>query len=337
MSDLLEAPLSRRRFLKQTLAFSALASLAPHELIAQPAPDPSAQHFLMWGDWGWNGDTAPQKQVAQQMQKYAADNKFTPVALLNLGDSFYGKLPGGANDPRWQWQFEDTYPAAAFPGPIFSVMGNHDYQVDPVNKRDAELAYPKTRKTRWTQPNLWYSFEYPAKNPIIRIIALDSNVRLHAFNIPPNFTLSHEDHAAQLQWFEAEIAKPTNAPFTAVMAHHPIFSNSRHGDHPILGREWEPLLRKYRQHFYLAGHDHDLQHLEFKDHPTSFVCSGAGGADLYDIVIPDTQRGPYAHRIYGFTHMEFTPQQAIVRHVGSNGQVLHAFIKGVDHSVKMIG
>jgi hypothetical protein len=40
------------------------------------------------------------------------------------------------------------------------------------------------------------------------------------------------------------------------------------------------LWRRHNADLYLSGHDQDLQHLEFKGHPTSFVISGGGGAEL---------------------------------------------------------
>jgi 3',5'-cyclic AMP phosphodiesterase CpdA len=276
------------------------------------------------------------------MRQYALKNQLKTDCLFMLGDSWYGEMPGGVNDPRWQTQFEQMYPADVFPGPAYQVMGNHDYQRMPMSKRDMELEYAKRPKTRWTQPGLWYSYTFPSapetvgQKPLLKVIALDSNVPRGALTNPADFTLTKEEHDRQLAWMKAEIAKPTDAAFLVVMGHHPIFSNGRHGDHPVLVKEWEPLLREAKAHFYFAGHDHDLQHLEFEGHPTSFVMSGAGGADLYDLKIQPKDRGPYAQRVYGFTHLEITPEVVTVRHLDADGHVLHAFEKYTDHSVKVL-
>jgi hypothetical protein len=120
------------------------------------------------------------------------------------------------------------------------------------------------------------------------------------------------------------------------MGHHPIYSNGMHGDHPVLIQEWEPLLRKHKVHLYLAGHDHDLQHLEFADHPTSFFLSGGGGADLYKLTIEPAQRGPYAQKVYGFSHLEMTPDLLTLRHLDEQGRLVHAFTKRRDHSVQIV-
>jgi hypothetical protein len=52
---------------------------------------------------------------------------------------------------------------------------------------------------------------------------------------------------------------------------------------------------------YLSGHDHDLQHLEFKGHPTSFVISGGGGAELVGWTTPPQAQGPWGLRALGLS------------------------------------
>jgi tartrate-resistant acid phosphatase type 5 len=266
------------------------------------------------------------------MQSYAHGQGFTTEALLMLGDNWYGPLPGGVKDVRWQTQFEEMYPKSVFDCPAYAIAGNHDYQRMPQSKVAAELEYAKLGGTRWTMPSLWYSFEFPAKKPLITVIALDSNVPHpegpQAAGV--NFTLTLEQQAEQLAWLAAELEKPRKTPFLVVMGHHPIFSNGPHGDHKVLARDWEPLLRKHKVHLYLAGHDHDMQHLEFDGHPTSFVLSGGGGADLYPLLIDEAQRGPYAQRVYGFSDLEVTPELLTLRHLDEQGRLIHAFTKKAD-------
>jgi tartrate-resistant acid phosphatase type 5 len=330
--------LNRRDFLRQSFAFSALATGVGSLPALAMATDAKAKHVLMVGDWGWESDIAGQQKTAKQMVKYAKDNALKADALFMLGDSWYGPLPGGIRDARWKTQFEDMYPKSAFDCPAYSIMGNHDYQkMAGVVKTEMELEYAKQAGTRWTQPSLWYSFEFPKKNPVMTVIALDSNVPMGHKDNGVDFTLTATQQAEQLKWFAAELEKPRTTPFTVVMGHHPIFSNGPHGDHKVLIAEWEPLLAKHKVDLYLAGHDHDLQHLEFEGHPTSFVCSGAGGADLYDLKIAEAQRGPYAEKVYGFTHMETTAEKLTIRHIAADGRVVHGFTKGTDGAVKVLG
>lgn len=338
--DFLASPLdalSRRRFLRQSFAFSALAASGALPGFANVLPPgPGTAEILMIGDWGYEDATA-QTHVAAGMREYARAHAISAQALLFLGDNWYGELNGGAKSPRWHTQFEEMYPATAFNCPAYALLGNHDYQNWPDSKVEAELEYARagrtySGRTRFTMPARWYRFEFPQQNPLITFIALDSNMPHGngAVAHGRDFTLTPQQQAEQLAWLEAELERPRTAPFLVVMAHHPVYSDGPHGDHPVLIRDWDPLLRKYKVPLYLAGHDHDLQHLEFEGHPTSFFLSGGGGADLYNLKIDPSQRGPYAQKVYGFSHLSVTPRLLTLRHLDPDGRLLHAFTKTPD-------
>jgi tartrate-resistant acid phosphatase type 5 len=330
--------LNRRRFLRQSFAFSALASFGSLSCLADSAKsDPAAAEMLVLGDWGYD-DYKAQSQVAAGLRAYSKQHSVHPQALLMLGDNWYGELAGGAGSPRWQTQFEQMYPASDFPCPAYAVLGNHDYQKWPESKVDAELEYARNGRTRFTMPSRWYRFEFPAKNPLITFLALDSNMPKDGYKewFGKDFTLTPQQQAEQLTWFEAELKRPRTTPFLAVMAHHPVYSDGPHGDHPVLVREWDPLFRKYHVNLYLAGHDHDLQHLEFEGHPTSVFLSGGGGADLYTLKVEASQRGPYAQKVYGFSHISVSPRQMTLRHLDQNGKTLHAFTKTPEGKVTIV-
>ena len=344
------SPVSRRRFLRQALAWSAAATL-PHGAFAATEPridkinrlDRDAAQALVLGDWGWLDVVGPndlrggagfaaQTQVAEGMRHYAATQGVRPEALFLLGDSWYGDLPGGAQSARWKTQFEAMYPADVFPGPAYTMLGNHDYQRLPptVDKVEAELEYARSgrgidgKPTRWTLPARWYTFDFPAHKPLMHCIVLDSNMPAPDGRAPhgANFTLTPAQQAEQLQWFERQLQRPRTAPFLTVMAHHPVFSNGPHGDQPVLVRDWDPLFRKYKVDLYMAGHDHDLQVLQFENHPTTHFLSGGGGADLYVLKIDDLQRGPYAQEVHGFSHLSVSKQALEVRHLDASGRFL---------------
>ncbi|MEI9980090.1 MAG: metallophosphoesterase [Edaphobacter sp.] len=327
--------ISRRRFLRQSFAFSALASLGGVPALAKAKTSGAAgSRLLMVGDWGYEDFTA-QSRVAQAMQSYVREQGLKIEALLMLGDNWYGPLPGGVKDKRWQTQFEEMYPKSVFDCPAYAIPGNHDYQRMPESKVAAELEYAKQPGTRWTMPSLWYSFQFPAKRPLMTVIALDSNMPSEdgKWDKGANFTLNPEQAAEQVAWLKAELEKPRTTPFTIVMGHHPVFSNGPHGDHKALIRDWEPLLREHRVHMYLAGHDHDMQHLEFDEHPTSFVLSGGGGADLYNLKIEHARRGPMAEKVYGFSELAVTSEMLTLRHMDEQGRVIHSFTKSPDGTV----
>jgi tartrate-resistant acid phosphatase type 5 len=305
--------------------------------------DRAAAELLVLGDWGYDDQTA-QVQVAAGLSAYTRQHSLRPQALLMLGDNWYGELAGGAHSTRWQTQFEQMYPANDFPCPAYAVLGNHDYQRWPESKVDAELEYARNGRngsaaTRWTMPARWYRFEFPAGNPLVTFLALDSNMPRPDGKEKGgrDFTLTAEQQAEQLAWLEAELKRPRTTPFVAIMAHHPVFTNGPHGDHPVLIRDWDPLFRKYHVDLYMAGHDHDLQHLEFEGHPTSHFLSGSAGADLYSLKIEPSQRGPYAQKVYGFSHISVTVKQMTLRHLDQNGRTLHAFTKTPEGKISILG
>ncbi len=274
------------------------------------------------------------------MRHYAQRKDLRAEALLLLGDNWYGALDGGIHSARWQKQFEEMYPTDVFNCPAYAILGNHDYQRWPESKVDAELEYARVGKaaegkTRWTMPSRWYRFEFPAGDPLITFLALDSNIQLTdgSSGHGRDFTLNVQQQADQLAWLREELARPRTAPFLAVMGHHPVYSDGMHGDHPVLVRDWDPLFREHKVDLYLAGHDHDLQHLEFEGHPTSFFLSGGGGADLYDLTINPSTRGPYGQKVYGFSHLSVTAKQMTLRHLDASGRVLHAFTKTPDGKI----
>jgi tartrate-resistant acid phosphatase type 5 len=350
MSDSRDLPVSysgsRRRFLRQSFAFSALAAMGSVRGIADSfsygpggGADAAGAELLMIGDWGYE-DAKAQSKVAAAMAAYAKSRALRWQALMLLGDNWYGPLPGGAQSARWQTQFEEMYPASVFDCPAYAILGNHDYQNMPVSKVDAELEYARTaqsggKPTRFTMPSRWYRFDFPAKDPLITFIALDSNMPKAKKN-DVDFTLTEQDAAQQLAWLEGELKRPHTTAFLVVMGHHPVYSDGPHGDHPVLIKDWDPLFRKYKVSAYLAGHDHDLQHLEFAGHPTSFFLSGGGGADLYNLKVDPGSRGPYAEKVYGFSHLSATPQKLTLRHLDESGLVLHAFTKTPQGAISIL-
>jgi len=333
VAPMIPSTISRRTALKQTFCFSAALLAGKTSLGAKPvlAQAPGSSHFTMIGDWGKDGENAMQKAVAKGMESYMNSAGFTPEAMFLLGDNFYGPFKGGTNCPRWKEQFSMVYPKSVFPGSCHAVLGNHDYDDEPVEKLKAELAYAKANPgTRWNMPAKWYRLDIAqAGNPLMTVLAVDSNY--HNGRV----SLTMEERAGQMVWLKSELAKPKTAPWLVVTGHHPLYSNGQHGDDPALIKDWDALFREHGVHFYFCGHDHDLQHLEFDGHPTSFVISGGGGASVRDL--KEHERGPFSKAVHGFTHLEVTPERFHVRHVDENGQLLHGFAKTPDGAWRLLG
>ncbi len=352
-------PMTRRHALRQTVFYSAALALAGRiPSVEAQSIAPGDHHFLMLGDFGSHGQkpehtiepqiepnapagapfpttitvkpnwTPQQSAVAAAMQSYTQAHGFSPTGLFLLGDNFYGSFKGGVNCPRWKTGFEDMYPASAFPGPCWAMLGNHDYDEESGLKMAAQLEYAEAHPgTRWMMPSKWYRVDWPVKDPIVTCLILDSNYK------NGYLYLTSEEKAKQLKWLKAELAKPRTAPWMICMAHHPIYSNGMHGDNNALIKEWLPLLEQNNVAFYFSGHDHDLQHLEFEGSKTSFVISGGGGAHITNLKKPG--RSHFSQSVNGFTHLQVNRQKIIVRHIDTKGMQLYAFSKTPEGKIEV--
>ena len=329
---------SRRRALKTLFCSSAVMALnlQPRRTLAEIAK--GGLNFLAIGDFG-TGAT-DQKSVAKAMQDFAAKNSLKPDALLMVGDNFYGATKDGftVDAPRWQTDIEAMYPSSAFPGPMYSVLGNHDYH-DNAGGQDVQLAYAKKSGVRWQMPNKWYRVDLGGEKPLLTMICLDSNLPAVSGtgrdkkSGRPRPSMTAEEEKAQLAWLKTELAKP-RAPFTMVMAHHPLYSNGDHGDTKPIITQWDGLLQEHKVHAYLCGQDHDLQHLELEGKFTSHILSGGGGAKTRKLEHPE-RKMPYGLDVHGFTHISVQPDALSFAHHGVDGALLHRFTKRLDGKVEI--
>lgn len=316
--------LSRRRALQATFCSSVTLALNLRGFGGEAAVSPQALHLLAIGDFGTTGKD--QAAVARAMRAFRTRSQFDLHALLLLGDNVYGRVPGGlsAESPHWQKVFEDVYPAADFACPCYAVLGNHDYGDNPRGEQ-AQLDYAKKPGTRWRMPAKWYRVDVGGPPAWLTILALDSN------QSPQHLTAAERE--AQLDWLAAQLASDRGT-FTMVIAHHPVYSNGKHGDTDDLVRDWAPLFQKHKVHVYLAGHDHDLQHLEMADQFTSFVISGGGGARTRGLRTQDRPI-PFGRDAYGFTHLQVLPDALVLSHHGIDGVLFHRFEKRANGSVRL--
>ena len=276
-------------------------------------------HLLALGDWGAN--TPAQAAVAAAMKNYVERHQIIPDAVLLLGDNFYVDLDG-VNDEDWKQLFERMYDPRRLAAPFYAVLGNHDYD---DNRAQVELDYAKKNpESRFKLPHFWYRVDLPRNDPLVTLIALDSNANKH----------SKEQWAAQTRWLERELSKPRTARWTICFAHRPLFSDSEHGDDENLQKVWGPAFKKHRVDFYLAGHDHALEHLQIPDWPTSFVVSGGGGYETYEIERQD--RAKFARGEHGFVHLLFTTDRARVSFVDKTGRTPHIFERNRRGDVKIV-
>lgn len=325
---------SRREALKTTLLFSSgllTSGLASKAWGGAPQTtfDSGGINLLAFGDYGTNNSN--QAQVAKQMAKFSAKLGQPLSAVLALGDNFYGKfLP-----EQFSQRFSGYYPKKDFPCPFYATLGNHDYgpQYDSQQGRaKAEMQLAHTREqpgSRWKMSARWYAVEIPHQGkPLVKIIYLDGNYFEGA--------LTPKEKIDQRRWLAAEMAKPTKAPWLWLISHYPIFSETtKRGDAAgaKLLAEWQPYLKDKRVSLYLAGHDHNLQHLKVDGYSPEFIVSGGGGASRYDI---STSNRGFSMKTHGFNHIHVTEKLLTVQYINPDGEKVHAFQRDLAGNTKVL-
>jgi tartrate-resistant acid phosphatase type 5 len=291
---------------------------------AEPAVQPDSRgqvNLLGMGDWGSN--TAGQRTVATTMKQYVESEQRRFDALLTAGDNVYIDLQN-IFDPKWQQMFEQMYDRRVLNFPFYPTLGNHDYQ---HNRYLIEWAYARSYpQSRWKFPDRWYRLDFPigAEKPLVTVLMLDSNKPL----------LGERDWNTELAWLKNELAKPRTATWLMCVAHHPMFSNGDHGDNGVLQNTWGPLFEKANVDIYLAGHDHDMQHLELPGKHTTYLMVGGGGAGTRAMRVD--KRGPFSRAQHGFGDLQFTDSAVRVRYVGGDdGSITHEFTRALDGKISV--
>jgi tartrate-resistant acid phosphatase type 5 len=324
-----QAAASKPAATKASSTKPAAAKPASRPVVAKwtPGPLPDDQvNLIIFGDFG--NAKPSQKDTATAMAGYVARTGTPFNAALTVGDNFYVKMKD-ADDWQFQSLFEDMYDAKRLNFPYFATMGNHDYEkAEPANgkvKADLEREYAaKHPDSRWKCPARWYRIDFPpgSEAPLLTALMLESS--------KPKLT--PDEWEREKQWIDEQLAA-TPARWKIACAHHPFFSNGSHGDNGIMQAEWGPIFKNRGLDFYIAGHDHDLQHLQIPGWPFSFVQAGGGGQTITDM--RRDIRGPFSRKANGFVHLQISVDEAHVRYIAAvenktvlpEGRIIHHFAR----------
>lgn len=87
--------------------------------------------------------------------------------------------------------------------------------------------------------------------------------------------VSGQDTTAQLEWMDSLLADTFD--WKIVVGHHPLYSGGKRiDDENYVRNHLEPRFEKHKVDLYLAGHEHDLQHIKPSTKVTHHFISGAG-------------------------------------------------------------
>jgi hypothetical protein len=209
------------------------------------APPQQRVRVLAFGDYG-DGSEA-QRIVAAAMLKYHREH---PINFaVTLGDNFYPSGMESPADPRWETWWSTLYDPLKIP--FYATLGNHDW--NQPNSPAAEILFSRESPS-WRMPAAYYTFTAGS----VQFFALDTDLISEA----------------QLLWLTRELDRSA-AAWKVVYGHHPIYSEGQHEDNNVKIEQLLPVL-KDRADVYLAGHDHDMQHLQ-PEGRLHFFIAGSGG------------------------------------------------------------
>ncbi len=122
--------------------------------------------------------------------------------------------------------------------PVYPCLGNHDVRTGDAKPLLDEVYLPVNDAIG---SESYYSFQ----RGNCLFIALDSNADLSTTTF-------------QYEWLEEQLQR-TTAHWVICFFHHPLYSDSSHGDDQVLQFYLAPLFEEYGVDLVLAGHDHSYQ------------------------------------------------------------------------------
>lgn len=275
-----------------------------------------AFHFYVLGDWGRNGAYL-QKDLADKMNEIA--EQVEPEFIVSTGDNFYPNGVASTQDYLWISSFEQIYSGHFLQCPWYVVLGNHDYR----GNIQAQIDYTQLSR-RWTMPSNYFSKEWTTDDDaLVRMIYIDTNPLNDEYYEEETYAagVSAQDTTTQLAWLKSELAKP--ADWKIVVGHHPLYTGGKRADdYNYVRSHLEKLFTEYGVNLYLAGHEHDLQHVKVKDLPTHHIVSGAGSEVRPTGKLESTV---FAESVQGFFLTSVTKDSIYGQFINYEGVSIHAF------------
>lgn len=241
--------------------------------------------FHMVGDTGSAKDLSFQRLLAQQLIKQAKVGENKPQFLYHLGDIVYDH---GEKD---EYPAQFFKPFENYPGPIFSIPGNHDAEINLLNESpyqsldgymdvfcDSRQRYVKfsegSERKSMIQPNVYWTLN----TSVATIIGLYGNVA--------KFGVISEE---QKKWFIEELKKHAldiNGKVLIVCLHQSPFSaDLNHGSSLAMIEFLDNAYKEagVKPDIVFSGHVHNYQRF-IRSYPDGtripYIVAGAGGYAL---------------------------------------------------------
>ena len=276
-----------------------------------------AYYIYTIGDWGRNGEYG-QQELADMMG--LAARKIEPEFIIATGDNFYPNGVASIQDPLWQSSYEEVYSAHSLNVDWYVVLGNHDYRGNP----QAEVEYTNISR-RWNMSSRYFHKDITTDDGAsVRLVFIDTSPLNDEYYHEDNYRdkVIGQDTTAQLAWMDSLLAVD-GFDWKIVVGHHPLYSGGKRiDDQNFVRPHLEPRFEKYRVDVYLAGHEHDLQHIKPANKVTHHFISGAGSEVRPTGMLESSL---FAESIQGFLSTAITRDSLYFEFVSYEGIRLYQF------------
>jgi tartrate-resistant acid phosphatase type 5 len=245
---------------------------------------------------------------------------------------FYEDGVTGIHDDMWDSAFHSVYAAPSLNVPWYGVLGNHDYHGDISAQIDRTVV---SGETMWYMPSTYYSVDYSVPGGGVMTIVYIDTCLLDPYAKDTEDVLSNphwvDERTDHLDWIDSTLAAASaRSNWLVVAGHYPIYSMGEHGDDSYLVNDLLPILKEHNVHVYMAGHDHNHQHI-FKDglhHIISGNSAGRGpfGEGGYQNlgISAATDQVMHYHLACGFTVASVTARNLTFTFIDNHGVVKYA-------------
>ncbi len=299
------------------LPFLALLACQPKPTALQIDPtftEPeNAYTFYVLGDWGRKGDFG-QQELADAMN--LAGSVVEPEIIISTGDNFYPNGVASTTDYQWIASYEEVYDGYFLNCPWYVVLGNHDYR----GNAQAQIDYSSISQ-RWTMPARYFHKDVIEDDFSIRFLFIDSNPFEHEYYQEEKYKdkVALQDTVRQLLWADS-LLSDTSFTYKIVVGHHPMYTGGKRAEEfNSIRYHWERRLKEKGVVLYLAGHEHDLQHIK-PEGSVHHVISGAGSEVRPTGNLPESL---FSISTQGFLSVSATKDQLLLYFVSKEEKVLY--------------
>ncbi len=286
------------------ITLAAAGALNAQDDLGRVLPAGRKLHIVAFGDYG--SGNSHQKDVAEAIRKRDREEKFD--FGITLGDNFYRCGVRSIDDPLWKSRWEDLYTPLGIL--FYASLGNHDYGHPPIicpfeQASAASEVLRTTHSPSWRMPARYYTFAAGA----VRFFNIDTE------GWSPD----------QLEWLGKALTASRDEPgikWRIVYGHHPMYTSGVHLNQRRIGqlrRELTPIFKAGGVELYIAGHDHDMEHL--RTDGMDFLICGAGGAELRK-VRHQQEISLFTATVYGFLDISIDDRKITATFYDTNLQSL---------------